>query len=116
MIHEDLVCFTECDAGTSGRALAEKITCTLEGFGLDLSNVRGKAYDGAGNVAGVVNSAAAIITAQYPLAIYLHCTSHCLNLAVVKSLEVTNVRNMIGIIGRVCQFFAPQRAALATES
>ena len=32
--------------------------------------------------------------------------SHCLNLAVVKSLEVTSVRNMMGVVGRVYQFFA----------
>ena len=106
VVREDLVCFTECDTGTSGRALAEKITCTLEGLGLDLANLRGQAYDGAGNMAGVVNGASAIINSQYPLAMYLHCASHCLNLTVIKSLEVTNVRNMMGIIGRVYQFFA----------
>ena len=106
VVREDLVCFTECDTGTSGHALAEKITCTLEGYGLDLSNLRGQAYDGAGNMAGVVNGAAAIITAQHPLAMYLHCASHCLNLTVVKSLEVTSIRNMMGIVGRVYQFFA----------
>ena len=28
-----------------------------------------------------------LICKEYPLALYLHCASHCLNLAVVKSLE-----------------------------
>ena len=41
----------------------------------------------------------------YPLAPYLHCASHCLNLAVVKSLEVSSVRNMIEVVGRVYRFF-----------
>ena len=54
VVREDLVCFTECDAGTSGHALAEKITCTLEGYGLDLSNLHGQAYDGARNIAWLV--------------------------------------------------------------
>ena len=46
-------------------------------------------------MAGKTNGAAAIITRDYPLASYLHCASHSLNLAVVKSLEVQSVRNMI---------------------
>ena len=53
--------------------------------------IRGQAFDGAGNMAGSVNGAAALITAQYPLALYLHFTSHYLNLAVVNSVQVTSV-------------------------
>ena len=37
---------------------------------------------------------------------YLHCASHCLNLAVVISLEATSVQNMIEIVESVYQFFA----------
>ena len=83
-----------------------KITSSLQALGLDLSNLRGQAYDGAGNMAGSVNGTAALISAQYPLALYLHCASHCLNLAVVKSLQITSIRNMMGVIERVYQFFA----------
>ena len=98
--------FFECDTGISGRDLAGKITSTLKAFGLDLSNLRGQAYDGAGNMAGSVNGTAALIAVDYPLAQYLHCASHCLNLAVVKSLQITSVRNMMVVIERVFQFFA----------
>ena len=87
----------------SGRDLADKITSSLQTYGLDLSNLRGQAYDGAGNMAGSVNGTAALITKDYPLALYLHCASHCLNLAVVSSLQV---RNMMGVVGRAYQFFA----------
>ena len=80
-------------------AISDKIKSTLVGFGLDLSCLRGQAYNGAGNMAGSVNGTAALI----PLAMYLRCASHCLNL---KSLEVTSVRNMMGVVGRVYQFFA----------
>ena len=37
--------------------------------GLDPINLRGQAYDGAGNMAGSVNGTAALINAQYPLAL-----------------------------------------------
>ena len=56
-------------------------------------------------MAGSVNGAAALITAQYPLALYFHCTSHCLNLTVVNSVQVTSVHNMMCVVERVYQFF-----------
>ena len=104
-IREDLVGFVECDAGVTGSAVAEKLTGFIQSSGLDLNKLRGQAYDGAGNMAGKAKGAAAIITSDYPLALYLHCTSHSLNLAVVKSLEVPSVRNMIGVINKVSLFF-----------
>lgn len=117
-VREDLVGFVECDMGISGRSLANKIISYLEELGLDLNNLRGQAYDGAGNMAGSVNGTAAVISQQYPLATYLHCSSHCLNLAVVKSLEVTSVRNMMGVIGRTYQFYAahPKRQRALEEA
>ncbi len=54
---------------------------------------------------GKTNGAAALISVEYPLAHYLHCASQCLNLAVVKSLDETNIRNMMGVIDRVSIFF-----------
>ncbi len=106
MVREDLVGFFECDSGITGHDIATKITNSLEELSLDMSYLRGQAYDGAGNMAGSVKGTAALIRKKYPLAIYLHCASHCLNLAVVKSLEVTSVRNMVSVVGRVYQFFA----------
>ena len=81
--------FLECDTGITGRCLADKITTALQGYGLYLHKLRGQAYDGAGNMAGSVRGTAALITAQYPLALYIHCACHSLNLAVVKSDECT---------------------------
>ncbi len=97
--------FFECDTGITGRAIADKIKTSILELGLDLSCVRGQAYDGAGNMAGRVNGTADLIRSEYPLAMYLHCASHCLNLAVVKSLEVSCVRNMMGVIWKVYPIF-----------
>ncbi len=77
----------------------------MQDNGLDPVKLRGQAYNGAGNMAGKRKGAAAVISVEYPLALYLHCASHCLNLAVVKSLAVQCVRNMIGILNRVSLFF-----------
>ena len=106
LVREDLISFFECDEGITGSSLAKKITESLESFGLDLGKLRGQSYDGAGNMAGTIRGTAALISAQYPLALYLHCASYALNLTVVKSLDVTSVRNMIGVVDRVSTFFS----------
>lgn len=80
------------------------MTRFFEAHGLDLHKLRGQRYDGAGNVSGKTNGTAAIISSYYPLAMYLHCAPHTLNLAVVKSLDVQCVRNTIGIVNKVSIF------------
>ena len=65
--------------------------------------MRAQAYDGAANMAGKTNGAAALISAQYPLVLYIHCVFHCLNLSVVNLLQETSIRNMIGVVK--CPFF-----------
>ena len=40
VVRDDLVGFTECDTGTLGRSLVEKITSSIEELGLDLANLR----------------------------------------------------------------------------
>ena len=117
-IREDLVDFIECDTGITGRALADKMLGFLQNHGMDLTKLRGQAYDGAGNMSGSTRGAAALITAQHPLALYIHCASHCLNLAVVKSLQETNIRNMMGIVDRIYVFFSahPKRQRKLEEA
>ena len=106
LVCEDLISFVECDEGITGNDLARKITSSLQSFGLDLSNLRGPSYDGAGYMANTIRGTAALISAQHPLTIYLHCALHSLNLAVVKSLEDTTVWNMIRVVDRVSRSFS----------
>ena len=61
--------FIECDSGITGQALAEKILCFIQTHGLDPTKLCGQAYDGAGNMSGKKNGAAALISSQYPLAL-----------------------------------------------
>lgn len=104
-IHEDLIQFVECDTGVAEHALADEMIATISALGLNLQNLRCQGYDGAGNMSGKTNGAAAIISSSYHLALYLHCASHSLNLAVVKSLDILCVRNMIGVTNKVSIFF-----------
>ena len=104
LVCEDFVSFLECDTGITGLCLADKILTFLDGCRLDPAKLRGQTDDRAGNMAGSVNGTAAIISSQYPLALYFHCASHNLNLAVVKSIQVTAVRNMLGTVNKVLFF------------
>ena len=95
-ICEDFVEFVECENGITGLALAEKIKSALQDkYGLDMINLRGQCYDGAGNMSGVRNGLAARVTQEFPKAVYMWCSSHKLNLCVVKSCDIAEVRNMI---------------------
>ena len=106
LVQEYLVGLFECDTGITGRGSANKITSCLHSLNLDLSNLQGQAYDGAGNMARCVNGTAILITNEYIQALYLHCASYCLNLAIVKSLKVTSVHNMMNVVESVYHFFA----------
>ncbi len=56
-------------------------------------------------MAGKTKGTAALITGLYPDALYLHCASHCLNLVISKSCEITSIPNMLGICKKVSDFF-----------
>ena len=57
----DLVTFMECDSGVTGKALADKMLGFVTDH-LDPSKMRGLAYDGASNMSGKTNGAAARIS------------------------------------------------------
>ena len=93
-ICEDFVEFVEFENRITGLELAEKIKSALQDkYGLDMINLRGQCYDGAGNMSGVRNGLAARVT------------------HVVKSCDITEVRNMIDKATEVAIFFnySPQR-------
>ena len=116
-IREEFVGFTQCSEGLSGEAIAKTIKQALEDFGLDIKNCRGQGYDGAGNMAGKCSGAAVNIQREYPKALYVHCRSHVLNLCVGSASKIQMVKNMMGHVRVVSQFFNvhPKRFALLCE-
>ena len=63
-----------------------------------------------GNIGGVQRK----ILDLYPKALYVHCASHCLNLALTKASSIPDIRNMCGTIQEIIAFFSmsPKRKAL----
>ena len=109
-IREEFLGFLRCDS-TTGESLCDLILQSLQSWNLPLENCRGQTYDGAGNMAGRRQGVAARIQERNDLAIYTHCHSHKLNLAVVKGLDLPSVRNMMDAADQVTRFynFSPKR-------
>lgn len=110
VIREDFLGFVQCE-DTTGQTLADKLTTSLQSWGLDLANIRGQGYDGAGNMAGKYKGVQARILQNNPKALYFHCAAHCLNLAIVKSCNLQAIKNMMCVMRDLAFFFnaSPKR-------
>ena len=72
--------------------------------------MRGLGYDGATAMSGKLNGVQAYIKDVIPTALYVHCAEHSLNLAVSNSCDLSSIRNCMGTIASVHNFFnAPKR-------
>lgn len=78
----------------TGEAIASCVLRNLTELGLDVKNVRGQGYNGASNMSSERIGLQALIQ-ESPLAVYNHCTGHCLNLVIASSCSLPVVRNVI---------------------
>ena len=97
--------FKEQHRKMTGDAIAVTILQKLEELGLNCEYLRGQGYDGSGSMAGVRKGASSNILQKYPLAIYIHCCSHVLNLLIASSCSEVFVHNMMGSVSEVSKFF-----------
>lgn len=94
----------------TGRGLAKTILETLTAMNLDISKIRGQGYDGAAAMSGRLNGVQAIIRETVPTAIFVHCSSHTLSLAIADSCNNVSIRNSISVVKQVSNFFnTPKR-------
>ena len=56
---------------------------------------RGQGYDGAANMSGHLSGAQAFISNKYPLAKYVHCVAHSLNLVLTDSSKIPDIKHCI---------------------
>ena len=108
----------EVTAGSTAAELEGKILGSIENNGLDLSKCRGQGYDGAANMSGVYTGVQARISEKEPLAQYVHCAAHNLNLALNDSVKnVPGVRNFFDTVESLYNFFGHsiKRWALLAE-
>ena len=73
--------------------------------GIDISDCRGKGYDGAGAVESKKQGLLTHVLRANPKALYTHCSCHRLNLAVVASCGEQPLRNLMINIKETSYFF-----------
>ena len=85
------------------KALTRLLLTRLGGLGLDPAHIVGQGYDDqgyAGNVSGKACCVKARIAAV-SCSSYVHCINHALNLAIVHSTKVRDVRNCLDTVQQI---------------
>lgn len=105
-----------------GSALSEVIPVCIVRMGLNPNYLVGQGYDGAANMSGRLNGAAALTTRRFPAAIYVHCKSHELNLSLGKACDIHSIKSTLNTLNAIINFFngSPRQAnflekAIATD-
>ena len=75
--------------------ITNAIVSSLDELGLSLNDIRGQGYDGASTMSGERTGVQRQIRDIQPRALYTHCAGHSLNLAIVSSCSLPQVRNCI---------------------
>ena len=116
VIREEFMEFI-CLERITGGHISAKILQWLADNSLETDKMRGQCYDGASNMSSEKVGVQKRIRESAPLAVYTHCSSHCLNLVLVHSCKIPAVRNMIDIMRQICVFFnsSPKRQGLLTQ-
>ena len=87
---------------TTGETLASLICDAMLRLGLPVNNLRGQCYYGAANMSGRFQGVQAKIGEKQPLTLYIHCSNHCLNLALQDcGKKVPLVRNTLQLVNEV---------------
>ncbi|CAH2014432.1 unnamed protein product [Acanthoscelides obtectus] len=104
VIREDFLAFIHVE-DVSAQALATIIISHLLSYNLDMDKWIGQGYDGAAVMSGRLRGVRTIISEQYPRAQFVHCVAHVLNIVLAHSCEIPMIRNCVGTIKRVINFF-----------
>ena len=89
----------------SAAGMADVILKACSDFGLNLDKLVGQGYDGCSAMAGKEGGVQAFVKAKYPRATFVHCSSHRLNLVVNDLNKLNDVRNGIGTVKSIINFF-----------
>lgn len=88
----------------TGEGLANSLLKAVTELGLDSMKIRGQGYDGVASMSGNFNGVKTHILNKYPLAKYVHCTAHVLNLAISDSCKMREIKHCMGIISKMLLF------------
>lgn len=91
----------------TGKGLSKKILSELEQNDLDIQNCRGQGYDNGANMKGKDNGVQRNILNKNPLAFFLPCGCHSLNLTLCDAAKSSiDSTTLFGILNRVYTLFS----------
>jgi len=85
--HEHFLTYVEAKA-QDAQSLSAYIMETLNHYRLDPSKIVSQGYDGASVMSGKISGVQQCIKEHAPMAVYIHCYAHCLNLVLVDSTKL----------------------------
>jgi hypothetical protein len=114
VIREEFLQF-ESVRDVTAAGLSKCILAALRRHKLDFRYLVGQGYDGATVMSGYINGVQSQIRMVCPLALYVHCASHVLNLVLNASCSVPEIRDMFSTVSEVANFIndSPQRREIA---
>ena len=91
----------------TGEALATTVLKFLNKCDIDIKNLRGQSYDNAANILGCYNGLQAHICQINPLAHYISCAEHALNLVGVSAAETcVKALSFFGLVQKLFNYFS----------
>ena len=104
-IREEFLSFSDLHADLTAELTSRSILYFLEYIGINMELLVGQGYDGCSTMAGKVNGVKTIRLKKYPSAIFVHCASHCLNLAINDLSKIETIRNTVDTIKSIIKYF-----------
>eukprot|EP00102_Acyrthosiphon_pisum_P013328 XP_008182862.1 PREDICTED: zinc finger MYM-type protein 1-like [Acyrthosiphon pisum] len=90
-----------------GQSMYKVLDDFLEKSELDIMNIRGQSYDNASNMSGQFKGLQAYVKNKNPLAVFIPCTAHSLNLVGVNSVNCcTEAVNFFDFVQKLYNFFS----------
>jgi len=90
-----------------GQSMYKVLDDFLEKIELDIMNIRGQSYDNASNISGQFKGLQAYVKNKNPLAVFIPCTAHSLNLVGVNSVNCcTEAVNFFDFVQKLYNFFS----------
>lgn len=104
LIREEFLGFVELIA-MDAKSIASAIDNFITNVGLDPEKCVEQGYDGCSTMSGKDGGVQKILREKYKKALFFHCASHKLNLVVHDLNQIPTVRNTLGTIKEIIQFF-----------
>lgn len=102
---ERFLMFAAIESSTA-LSLFEVLTSQLKSWNLDLQKCRGQGYDGAACMSGQHSGLQKRIKDENPLALYVHCAAHVLNLVLTDACcSCLEAKNFFGLVQKTYVFF-----------